>query len=389
MSVRFNTFVMTSGRKSGDGAIEYVNGEIVVYLKSAVVGAMFGILGKALSQGKEILRFPLKAVANVTLQETSLADYIHVDVNDGRFLSFKRSVSMPEEFLTALQIQIEHPAPSKKLVFQDIQGDIYPAQLRKCEAYRGQRETLEAYLLDQAAKFALRPPHIAPLLEEFAPVETPSSGFSLLLETEPVSFSAPTPPPAPAMDEPLPPPMPAAEDFPATVPISKEDMPFPATMPMEPEAPKPVSAPAPAPKPAPAPAQRPVSAPTPKPAPKPVAPAPKPASAPAPASKPAVPAPTPVPKPKAAAPVPKAVPAPAPKPAAPAAPRPAVPTQKTAVQLDSRLEKFLGKVPDAILAECSKQANNPAVLSDLLLWALNGKMISIQDANDITEVLSK
>lgn len=370
MSVRFNTFVMTSGRKGGDGAIEYVNGEIIVYLKSAMVGVLFGALGKSLSQGKEIMRFPLNTVANVTLQESTLSNYIHVDVNDGRFLSFKRSLSMPEEFLTALQIQIEHPAPSKKLAFRDIQGDIYPAQMRKIEAYRGQRETLEAYLLDQAAKFALRPPHIAPILEEYAPVESPSSGFSLLLETEPVSFSAP----AAVKDEPLPPPMPAAEDFPATVPISKEDMPFPATMPMEPEAPKPV--PAPAPKPAPVPALKPATAAK-----------PVPVQTPAPAPKPAAPAPKPVP-----APTPKPVPAPAPKPIpAPVspAPKPAAPAPKPAPQLDSRLEKFRGSVPEAILAECSKQANDPAVLSDLLLWALNGKMISIQDANDITEVLSK
>ena len=101
--MRANITIMNSSFGSGDGAIEFQNGEFVFFLKSIATRLLFGAIGAALASGKEVCRFTVEDLQSYELKEKALSKTLKLNLKDGRFIVFGLKKDVSEAIMPALQ----------------------------------------------------------------------------------------------------------------------------------------------------------------------------------------------------------------------------------------------------------------------------------------------
>lgn len=101
-TMRFDSSISASDIQTFDGAIEYKNGEFIVYKKSLSVRIAFGAVGNALASGKEVMRFPYYEIKAYKFSENTINNVLSIDLADGRYIQMTLNSNVKKQLMSLL-----------------------------------------------------------------------------------------------------------------------------------------------------------------------------------------------------------------------------------------------------------------------------------------------
>lgn len=114
--MRFDTFISQENVGNFDGGIEYENGELILFRKSALIRAAFGAIGNALANGKEYQRVPVAQIRSMEIERGTFSSQVTLILPDGTFLRFKHKSDMDAAFIPMLKQKIGTGQPEAKAI---------------------------------------------------------------------------------------------------------------------------------------------------------------------------------------------------------------------------------------------------------------------------------
>ena len=96
------TSFQSNFRLVGDGAIEYIDGEFVLYNKDPMVRVLFGAIGNAIASGKEFKRFRTEDIQSFEIIEKAFTNRLKITLKIGEYFSLKNESDIQRGILPIL-----------------------------------------------------------------------------------------------------------------------------------------------------------------------------------------------------------------------------------------------------------------------------------------------
>ena len=100
--MKWTVTIMESNAGRGEGTIELVGNRFEIRKKSALVRAAFGIIGSALTSGKEIMSFSQQDIATCDEEVHKLSTDLRVTLRDGSYITLRASKGNASEIRQAM-----------------------------------------------------------------------------------------------------------------------------------------------------------------------------------------------------------------------------------------------------------------------------------------------